>query len=86
MSDKRLTTMSDLYERLSSWAHGKIDGSQAIRLINKIWAVGEEEGYWSERGQLAADAVWIAVAHSECARCLESLKDFGTNLLCLQHH
>lgn len=33
--------------------------------IRKIWQLEEEEGYWSERGQLAADATWIAAAHEE---------------------
>jgi hypothetical protein len=58
--------MSNLLEQLTLWADGRIDGVQAIYLINKIWQIGQEEGYWSERGQLAADAVWVAVAHSEC--------------------
>jgi hypothetical protein len=64
-SDIRLKTMSDLYERLSMWGHGAIDGQEAIRFVKRIWAIGEEEGYTSERGRLAADAVLVAAAHSE---------------------
>jgi len=64
-SDIRLTMMSDLYNRLSTWGHGALDGPEAIRLVKRIWAIGEEEGYTSERGRLAADAVLVAVAHSE---------------------
>jgi hypothetical protein len=57
--------MSDLYERLRTWGKGEIDGGKAIRVVNRIWAIGDEEGYTSQRGRLAADAVIIAVAHSE---------------------
>jgi len=57
--------MSDLYERLGMWGHGAIDGQEAIRFVKRIWAIGEEEGYTSERGRLAADAVLVAAAHSE---------------------
>jgi len=64
-SDIRLTTMSDLYQRLSTWGHGAIDGQVAIQLVKQIWAVGEEERYTSERGRLAADATIVAAAHSE---------------------
>jgi hypothetical protein len=65
VSDSRLTTMSNLYGRLSTWDQGAIDGRDSIRLVKQIWSVGEEEGYTSERGRLAADAAWIAAAHSE---------------------
>lgn len=64
-SDIRLTTMSDLYNRLSTWGQGIIDGREAIRIVKRIWDIGEEEGYTSERGRLAADAVLVAAAHSE---------------------
>jgi hypothetical protein len=64
-SDIRLTTMNDLYNRFSTWGHGAIDGQEAIRVAKRIWAVGEEEGYVSERGRLAADAVMVAAAHAE---------------------
>jgi hypothetical protein len=59
--------MSELYEQLGSWSRAEIDGKQAIDIVNKIWALGEKEGYWSERGRLAADAVWVGAAHSEYA-------------------
>jgi len=65
----RLTKMSVLYEHLTQWSRGEINGKQAIDIINNIWHLGEEEGYWSERGQLAADAVWVAVAHMEYVLC-----------------
>ena len=65
MSDVRLTTMSGLYKRLSTWGQGEIDAREAIRVVKRIWAIGEEEGYTSGRGRLAADAVLVAAAHSE---------------------
>jgi hypothetical protein len=64
-SDFRLTTMNNLYKRLSTWGHGAIDGQEAIRTVKRIWVTGEEEGYTSERGRLAADAVLVAAAHAE---------------------
>jgi hypothetical protein len=64
-SDVRLTAMNDLYKRLSKWGHGAIDGQEAIRLVKRIWAIGEEERYTSERGRLAADAMLVAAAHAE---------------------
>jgi len=57
--------MTELHEKLARWGHAYIDGEEAIELVRKIWDVGEEEGYWSERGRLAADAVWVAAGHSE---------------------
>jgi len=57
--------MTDLYNRLSTWARSEIDGPEAIRLVKRIWAIGDEEGYTSERGRLAADAMLVAAAHSE---------------------
>ncbi|KAI0300251.1 hypothetical protein BC826DRAFT_992282 [Russula brevipes] len=64
-SDTRLTTISDLYGRLAMWGQGAVEGPEAIRVVKRIWDVGEEEGYTSERGRLAADAAFIAVAHSD---------------------
>ncbi|KAF4581455.1 hypothetical protein EYR40_009741 [Pleurotus pulmonarius] len=64
-SDRRLSAMVDKYQRLSTWAQGSIGKDEAINLTNEIWALGEEEGYWSERGRLAADAAWVAAAHSD---------------------
>lgn len=57
--------MNDLYKSLRTWGRGAIDGREAIRLVKRIWAIGEEEGYTSERGRLAADAMIVAVAHAE---------------------
>lgn len=64
-SDKKLEGISDGYERFSGWGEGRINGAEAIAHARKIWKLGEEEGYWSERGRLAADAAWVAAAHSE---------------------
>jgi hypothetical protein len=47
------------------WGQGAVEGPEAIRVVKRIWDVGEEEGYMSERGRLAADAALIAIAHSE---------------------
>ena len=57
--------MNELYSKLGTWQHGEIDGKEAIRIVREIWGIGEEEGYWSERGRLAADGAWVAAAHSE---------------------
>jgi hypothetical protein len=57
--------MVALYERFRTWQGGHISGKQTLDIARKIWALGEEEGYWSERGQLAADAAWVSAAHDE---------------------
>jgi hypothetical protein len=67
-SDKRLSRLTELHDHLARWGHANIDGEEAIVVVRKIWDVGEEEGYWSERGRLAADAVWIAAGHSESVK------------------
>ncbi|KAG8908921.1 hypothetical protein FRB99_000024 [Tulasnella sp. 403] len=64
-SDIRLSSMQGLYQRLSTWARNEIDGVEAIKIVNRIWELGEEEGYHSERGTLAADAALVASAHSD---------------------
>ncbi|KAF7299357.1 SET domain-containing protein 5 [Mycena indigotica] len=64
-SDRRLTSISEFYRYFATWGNGDITGVEAIEAINNIWKLEEEEGYWSERGRLAADAVWIAAAHSD---------------------
>lgn len=70
-SDVRLSTMNDLYKRLRTWGRGAIDGREAIRLVKQIWAIGEEEGYTSERGRLAADAMLVAVAHADAEAAVD---------------
>lgn len=79
--------MNDLYERFSTWGHGAIDGREAIRVVERIWATGEEEGYTSGRGRLAADAVQVAVAHAEYVPDLfiESL-EMSLNTCTVQKH
>lgn len=57
--------MRFLYRQLATWASGSISGLAASTIANEIWAVGELEGYVSERGQLAADVAHVAAAHSE---------------------
>ncbi len=57
--------MVELYRAFSSWGQRTILGDEAIRIARQIWDLGEEEGYWSERGRLAADAVHVAAAHAE---------------------
>ena len=64
-SDERLSEISRLYQEFSNWGNYKMEGAKAVDDIRKIWKIEEEEGYFSERGQLAADAVWIAASHSE---------------------
>ena len=64
-SDERLSRMQNMQNELAAWAQGQIDGEKAIHLINEIWWVGSLEKYWSQRGRLAADAVMVALAHSE---------------------
>ncbi|KAK7056643.1 hypothetical protein VNI00_002360 [Paramarasmius palmivorus] len=71
MSDRRLNAMTDLYAQFSMWGAKEISGIHAIDIAKKIWNVGGEEGYLSERGQLAADAVWVAAAHSDAEAAQE---------------
>jgi len=65
ISDDRLAQMQNMQNELSTWAQGKVEGDKAIGLVNEIWWVGSLEGYWSQRGRLAADAVTVALAHSD---------------------
>jgi len=65
-SDKRIEMINALYTRLSTWQDGRgVDGKEAVKIAREIWALGEEEGYWSERGQLASDMAHVAAAHSD---------------------
>lgn len=64
-SDLRLMRMSDLRAHLATWGEGSIPGKEVTKAARQIWSIGEEEGYWSERGSLAADASWVAAAHSD---------------------
>jgi len=70
-SDKRLAHMTELSEKLARWRYANIDGDEAIEVVRKIWDVREREGYWSERGQLAADATWVAAGHSDAVATRE---------------
>ncbi|KAI0698086.1 hypothetical protein BC835DRAFT_688817 [Cytidiella melzeri] len=67
LSDARLVKMAQLYSRFKSWGDGTLSGREAIDIAGEIWRVGEEEGYHSERGQLAADATYIAASHSDAS-------------------
>ncbi|KAI3603049.1 set domain-containing protein 5 [Moniliophthora roreri] len=71
LSDQRLSDIGDLYARFSMWGDKGISGIDAIDIAKKIWILGDEEGYLSERGQLAADAVWVAAAHSDAPAAQE---------------
>ncbi|KAF5382537.1 hypothetical protein D9615_002829 [Tricholomella constricta] len=64
-SDKRLLAITDGYSRFATWGPKNITGIEAIEAVRTIWAVEDEEGYWSERGRLAADAAYVAAAHSD---------------------
>lgn len=64
-SDERLYKMEMLYARFARWGTEEISGREAVSTAKEIWAIGEDEGYWSERGQLAADVAWVAASHSE---------------------
>lgn len=79
-SDERLSEISRLYQEFSNWGNYKIEGAQAVDYIRKIWKVEEEEGYFSERGQLAADAAWIAASHSEYVFSGVNVKQASYNL------
>lgn len=57
--------MSELQAHFETWGAGAIHGSEAISLVKQIWDLGTKEGYTSERGRLASDAVWVAAAHAE---------------------
>lgn len=64
-SDERLSEIANLYSRFKTWGNAVISGREAIDLVNRIWQIGADEGYHSERGQLAADALYVAASHSE---------------------
>ncbi|KAF9013373.1 hypothetical protein BDQ17DRAFT_1488421 [Cyathus striatus] len=64
-SDARLSAISEAYRRFSEWGNHKIGGRDAVDLVRKIWQLEDEEGYWSERGRLAADAAWVAASHGD---------------------
>ena len=57
--------MQTLYAAFKTWQHQTITGKEAIETAKEIWKVGDEIGYWSERGQLAADAALVSAAHGE---------------------
>ncbi|KAL5520000.1 hypothetical protein ACEPAG_1660 [Sanghuangporus baumii] len=65
ISDERLSKMTNLYQTFATWGRGEIDGVTASRTAKDIWELGEQEGYWSERGRLAGDVVYVASAHSD---------------------
>ncbi|KAJ7134348.1 hypothetical protein C8R44DRAFT_770273 [Mycena epipterygia] len=66
-SDERLTAISHYYGHLATWGSNTINGVEAISTINRMWSLEDEEGYWSERGRLAADGAWIAASHSDAS-------------------
>jgi hypothetical protein len=66
--------MSELYAAFAGWGTGQLSSSKAADVARKIWRVGGEEGYTSERGRLAADVAHVAAAAGECV--------FGALLVC----
>ncbi|KAK0221666.1 hypothetical protein IW262DRAFT_919477 [Armillaria fumosa] len=64
-SDERLNSISDLYNLFSTWGTHSISGTEAINVVRRIWSLTDEEGYYSERGQLFADAALVSLSHSE---------------------
>lgn len=64
-SDARLSRMASNWARFAKWIDESIDGVEALRLVREIWKDADEEGYLSERGRLAADAVWVSAGHRE---------------------
>lgn len=85
-SDRRLEAINGAYERFASWGQGQISGTDAIAQVRKIWRLEDEEGYWSERGSLAADATLVAASHSECVFSAKSslmVLTYGTQ--CVGH-
>ncbi|KAF8073662.1 hypothetical protein FPV67DRAFT_1409441 [Lyophyllum atratum] len=70
-SDKRLHDISDGYTRFATWGQKNLTGVEAIEAVRTIWSIEDEEGYWSERGRLAADAAYVAAAHSDATAARE---------------
>ncbi|KAI0034606.1 hypothetical protein K488DRAFT_77114 [Vararia minispora EC-137] len=64
-SDARLTFMSELYRAFATWSDGQIGARKAADIARRIWHIGEQEGYVSERGRLAADVAYVAAAVSD---------------------
>ncbi|KAK0187869.1 hypothetical protein F5146DRAFT_731719 [Armillaria mellea] len=66
-SDERLDSISELYNLFSTWGTHSISGTEAINVVRRIWSLTDEEGYYSERGQLFADAVLVSLSHSDAS-------------------
>ncbi|KAK0464306.1 uncharacterized protein EV420DRAFT_1036375 [Desarmillaria tabescens] len=66
-SDERLNSISALYKLFSTWETHSISGAEAIDVVRRIWTLTNEEGYFSERGQLFADAALVALSHSDAS-------------------
>ncbi|KAG7445775.1 SET domain-containing protein [Guyanagaster necrorhizus] len=64
-SDERLNSISELYSLFSTWGTHSIRGTEAIDVVRRIWTSTNEEGYYSERGQLFADAALVSLSHSD---------------------
>jgi len=72
-SDERLERINELYGKMRSWKpaagaeeiKGEIDGKEVVGIGKEIWKLADEEGYLSERGQLASDMAHVAAAHSD---------------------
>ncbi|KAK0244024.1 hypothetical protein EDD85DRAFT_806503 [Armillaria nabsnona] len=69
-SDERLNSISELYNLFSTWGTHSISGREAINVVRRIWTLTDEEGYFSERGQLFADAALVSLSHSDASAAL----------------
>ncbi|KIO28086.1 hypothetical protein M407DRAFT_72305 [Tulasnella calospora MUT 4182] len=63
--DGRLSSINGLFEQLMGWNTNSLSGKQVIEIVNKIWALAEEENLSSQFGELAGLGAMVAAAHSE---------------------
>ncbi|KAK0201988.1 hypothetical protein DFS33DRAFT_1351269 [Desarmillaria ectypa] len=66
-SDERLNSISGLYKLFSTWGTHSISGTEAIDVVRRLWTLTNEERYFSERGQLFADAALVSLSHSDAS-------------------
>ncbi|KAG9041195.1 hypothetical protein FS837_012629 [Tulasnella sp. UAMH 9824] len=64
-SDERLSSINGLFERLMGWNTNMLSGKQVIEIVNKIWALAEEENLSSQFGELAGLGAMVSAAHSD---------------------
>ncbi|KAG8895891.1 hypothetical protein FRC01_012142, partial [Tulasnella sp. 417] len=64
-SDERLSTINGLFQRLMGWNVNLVSGKQVVEIVNKIWAIAEEENLASQFGELAGLGAMVAAAHAD---------------------